>query len=294
MRELSLFTGAGGGILGSKMLGWRTVGYVEYEDYPQRVIAQRIEDGFYDQAPIFGDIRTFISEGYADAYQGMVDIVSGGFPCQPFSVAGRQRAGDDERDMWPYTIEVIRRVRPRWAFLENVPGLLSAADDVHDRYFGKILGELAEAGYDAEWAVLGADDVGAPHRRKRLWILSHAADDGSPSATGGVRSSGVHGQVASRPIRGSQLERDGGTSEHLADTTVEGSQERSSIGSHQEQEQSPAKRGGDDTGWWIPEPRLDRVANGVANRVDRIKAIGNGQVPQTMAAAFLALQRRFG
>src|SRR5688500_7095349 len=119
MRELSLFSGAGGGLLASKwLLGWMTVAYVEINDYCQRVLRQRIDDGLLDDAPIFGDIRAFIAEGYADAYQGMADVVTGGFPCQPFSVAGKQRAGSDERNMWPETIEVIRRVQPRWCLLE--------------------------------------------------------------------------------------------------------------------------------------------------------------------------------
>ena len=85
MRELSLFSGAGGGLIASYVLGWRSIGYVEYNEYCQRVIRQRIQDGILPDAPIFGDINTFLSEGYASAYQGMVDIVTAGFPCQPFS-----------------------------------------------------------------------------------------------------------------------------------------------------------------------------------------------------------------
>ncbi len=167
MNELSLFTGAGGGLLGSHLLDWRTVGYVEFNEYRQRVLAQRISEGHLDQAPIFSDVRAFISEGYADAYKGLVDVVTAGFPCSPFSVAGRQLGEDDPRNMWPSTIEVIRRVRPRWALLENVPGLLANA------YIQQIFGNLAEAGYDASWDCLSAADVGAAHLRKRLWIVAH-------------------------------------------------------------------------------------------------------------------------
>ena len=174
MRELSLFSGAGGGIYGSKLLGWKTLGYVEFEEYPQKVIAQRIKDGIFDEAPIFGDVRAFISEGYAKSYQGMVDVVSGGFPCQPFSVAGSRKASDDARNMWPATMEVIKIIKPPIVYLENVPGLLSATvDDSAGRsihYFGTVLRDLAQSGYDVKWGVLGADDVGARHHRKRLWI----------------------------------------------------------------------------------------------------------------------------
>lgn len=93
MRELSLFAGAGGGILGSKLLGWTTVGYVEFNEYCQKVLAQRIKDGLIDNAPIFGDIRAFNDCGYASSYQGMVNVVTGGFPCQPFSSCGKQLGG---------------------------------------------------------------------------------------------------------------------------------------------------------------------------------------------------------
>lgn len=170
MDELSLFSGAGGGLLASHLLGWRTVGYVEWDGYAQEVLAQRIDDGLLPVAPIFGDIRAFLDQGYAQSYSGMVDCVTAGFPCQPFSVAGKKLAEDDPRDQWPATAEVLRIVRPRFAMLENVPGLLA------HRYFGRILGELAEMGFDVRWSVLGAADVGAPHLRKRLWLRCEMAD----------------------------------------------------------------------------------------------------------------------
>jgi len=188
--HLSLFSGIGGGDIAIKYLigGYRTVAYVEFEKYCQDVLCQRIEDGLFDEAEIFGDIRAFNRE-YASAYTGMVDLITGGFPCQPFSVAGKQQGEDDARNMWPATLECITIVKPRYAFLENVPGLLSAKvtrqvesefgdmgelTDVSVPYIGTILGQLSEAGYDSKWAVIGADDVGARHRRKRLWILAYA------------------------------------------------------------------------------------------------------------------------
>ena len=168
MNELSLFSGAGGGLLGTKLLGFRAVGYVERDPYCQAILEARIADGLLDCAPVFGDVRSFLRDGWAERYRGLVDVVSAGFPCQPFSVAGKGLAHADDRNFWPETAEVLRLVRPAFALLENVPGLLSGSHN----YFEKVLSDLASLGFDAEWRVLGADDAGAPHRRKRLWIVA--------------------------------------------------------------------------------------------------------------------------
>lgn len=177
MRVLHLFAGAGGGLLADLLLGHRIVGAVEIEDFPQRVLAQRQKDGLLPEFPIFGDIRAFNAE-YAEQYRGVADCVAGGFPCQPFSVAGKRASHADERNLWPETLRTIRLVRPRRVFLENVPGLLSARGPDGGRYFASILGDLAEAGYVGRYGVLGADDAGAPHRRKRLWVVADAPDIG--------------------------------------------------------------------------------------------------------------------
>jgi len=168
MNELSLFTGAGGGLLGTHhLLGWNCIGYVEIDDYCQKVIAQRIKDGFLPEAPVFGDIRAFISEGYAAIYTGMVDVITAGFPCQPFSVAGQRQRENDERNMWPATADAISVIRPRYVLLENVPGIRE--------YLPVVVRDLRRLGYRVRRPLqLGADDVGAPHRRKRVWIVAHA------------------------------------------------------------------------------------------------------------------------
>lgn len=169
MRELSLFTGAGGGLLGSKLLGWKTLGYVEIDDYCQRVIAQRIRDGILDNAPIFGDIRTFLSERYAEAYQGMVDVITGGFPCQDISVCKKNATGiEGERSgLWMEMAEVIRQIGPVFILLENSPALTS-------RGFGRVLRDLALMGYDARWGVFRASAYGAAHHRARLFLVAYA------------------------------------------------------------------------------------------------------------------------
>ena len=165
MNELALFSGGGGGLLASLLLGHRIIGYVEIDDYCQRITAQRIKDGILPEAPIFSDITAFNDSGYAAAYTGLVDVLSGGFPCQPFSLSGKRLGAADERNMWPATIECIRVVRPGIVFLENVPALLTSG------YFGTVLGDLAASRYDVRWRCLSAAEVGAPHKRNRLWIM---------------------------------------------------------------------------------------------------------------------------
>jgi len=332
MNELSLFSGAGGGLLGTKLLGWRSVGYVEFNTYCQQILAQRIKDGFLDEAPIFGDIDDFIESGAAKKYKGYVDVVTAGFPCQPFSVAGKKKGQDDERNKWPQTIQCIRDVGCRIALLENVPGLLNSG------YFDEILTSLAEAGFDARWTVLGADDVGAPHRRKRLWILAHSKYDGS-SQTKITGTSDERGDDNTRiSLEGKQVSQSGNRSwsndvaytisdpkgaahgdaervggcegkdigkgrplgsdfgdsgEDVADSKSEGLQGRnvSSTLSNQEPGSSnPRTESGDGRNKpWPTEPDVGRVAHGVAHRVDRLKALGNGQVPRVAATAWRIL-----
>lgn len=136
------------------------------------MLEQRIKDGLLSDAPIFcGDIREWIANGYAAAYTGLVDCIAGGFPCQPFSNAGKQSSIDDRRNMWPATIECIRIIRPNYALLENVPGLIATG------YLDTVIGDLTESGYDARWRLLSAAELGAPHKRDRLWIAAYTDRD---------------------------------------------------------------------------------------------------------------------
>jgi site-specific DNA-cytosine methylase len=172
VNELSLFSGAGGGLLGTMLLGFRPIGYVEWDDYCQRVLAARIRDGILPDAPILGDIKTFIDSGCAELYRGVTDVITAGFPCQPFSVAGKQKGADDERNMWPSTAIVIGIVKPRFVLLENVPGVRT--------YLPVVVRDLRRLGYEVSRPlILGADDVGAPHRRKRIWIMAHTGEVGA-------------------------------------------------------------------------------------------------------------------
>ncbi|RPH75524.1 DNA cytosine methyltransferase [bacterium] len=338
MNELSLFSGAGGGLLGTMLLGFRPIGYVEWDDYCQRVLAARIRDGILPDAPIFGDIKTFINSGCAELYRGVTDVITAGFPCQPFSVAGKQKGADDERNMWPLTATVIGIVKPRFVLLENVPGVRS--------YLPVVVRDLRRLGYEVSRPlILGADDVGAPHRRKRVWIHARNTESntsnqigeiwqGEDTITGGICQNVAHSPMrqddgrkrgeldgAARGREGIYSAADsGGQDVAHADETGRGEQRRTeSI----QPEYDPLECSGS---WWASDPadtvciygddaghgtgevcrecgqteicglsrwglesRVGRVANGVASRVDRLKAIGNGQVPRVVAAAWRIL-----
>lgn len=170
LTNLSLFSGAGGLDHGAKLVGgFRTVAYVEYDRYAQAVLMSRMRSGDLDDAPIFEDVRTFDGR----SLKGRVDVVSGGFPCQDVSHAGK-RAGlkDGTRSgLWSEFARIIREVEPRFVLVENVRGLLSIDDGGG---FGTVLRDLAELGFDAEWFVLSAADVGAPHLRERVWVVAYS------------------------------------------------------------------------------------------------------------------------
>jgi DNA (cytosine-5)-methyltransferase 1 len=191
---LSLFSGGAIGEVVFKEIipGYRTVGYVEIKTYCRDIIRARIRDGILDDAPIFDDILTFNSQ-FAKMYAGKVDFISGGFPCTPFSVAGLRLGAADERNMWPATRDAISIIRPRYILLENVPGLF-----VHG-YIRRIFGDLAEMRYDCEWDVVGASDVGAPHRRKRVWILAHATQRRNHGRENGIMEQAKSGRQSVNP-----------------------------------------------------------------------------------------------
>jgi DNA (cytosine-5)-methyltransferase 1 len=286
VRELSLFTGAGGGLLGSKLLGWRHCGYVEYNEYCQKVIAQRIKDGILDDAPIFGDIRAFIDQGYADSYKGMVDVVTAGFPCQPFSVAGRSEGEFDPRNMWPQTIQVIRAVRPRYALLENVPGLLAHP------YYGTILGDLHKSGFNVEWDVISASSLGAQHLRERLWILAYSDPNEIRCDFKELRSTektGERGVDALRRVEGFIADAPYTKQNRWPSDKVHARPNYESQGVPRKKRrplgvisrQDPSGR------WWaFPDADPDRSFDDVADWVDRISACGNGQVPIVAKSAW--------
>ncbi|MCK4470467.1 MAG: DNA cytosine methyltransferase [Anaerolineae bacterium] len=270
MHELALFAGAGGGLLATKwLLGWRTVCYVENATYPVKVLKARIKDNLLDDAPIWGNVRTF--DGHP--WRGCVDIITAGFPCQPFSRAGKGLAEQDNRNLWPDTIRIIREVRPRWVLLENVPRLLSHA------YARRIFGDLAQSRYDCRWDCIPASAIGANHQRDRLWIVAYANGGGfqehaqldcqSPNNTANRDSQGRHAC---------------GRGDKMADADCKRPPQRKA------QKFTPDLESTQRQSWWQVEPDVGRVVDGLPKRVDRLKALGNAQVPAVVAAAWELLK----
>ena len=270
LNELALFAGAGGGILGGHLLGWRTVCAVEWEQYPASVLCARQNDGLLPPFPIWDDVQTFDGR----PWRGIVDVISGGFPCTDISAAGKGAGIDGEASgMWREMARIIHEVRPRYVFVENSPMLTS-------RGLGRVLGDLAAMGFDARWGVLGAADVGAPHQRDRIWIvakwrghLPHAQHDRIrwwEQQQEGIEKK--NGEISNTTIK--RCEKFSSSSQNKKPTSY--------VGWHDSHRKST-------TDWWTFEPDICRVADGVAFRNDRLKAIGNGQVPLCAATAWRIL-----
>ncbi len=242
MNELHLFAGAGGGILGGMLLGHTCVCAVEIEPYPRKVLLQRQRDGILPRFPIWDNVTTFDGT----PWRGKVDVVCGGFPCQDISAAGKGAGITGERSgLWGEQARIIREIQPRYAFVENSPILTS-------RGLGRVLGDLAEMGYDARWAVLSSADSGYCNLRERIWILA----DNLRFRNAGHFEGRSFGEARQRGASCAEvlLSRD------------------------------PRCKG---DSW--PQPLLCGVDARLAGFMDRIKAIGNGQNASVAALAWRIL-----
>ena len=234
LRELALFAGAGGGILGGKLLGWKTICAVEFDPYAASVLAARQNDGILKAFPIWDNVCTFDGK----PWRGRIDVVSGGFPCQDISSAGVGAGIEGSKSrLWKEMRRIISEVRPSFACMENSPMLVK-------RGLAVVISDLAEMGYDAEWGCLSAGEMGASHARERIWIL--ATDSNLSQCERGSLSSRVHKEYT-----------------------------------------NPG-----DSRWWQDTPELRRVDDVLAQRLDRLKCVGNGQFPLVAATAFCKLLER--
>jgi len=302
MKVLDLFSGIGGFSLGLEWAGMSTVAFCERDPYCTTILNKHWPD-----TPVHSDVRNLDGKDYADS----IDLVAGGFPCQPFSVAGNRRGSDDDRHLWPEMLRIIQEAKPRWVIGENVFGLINMAlDDVQ--------ADLEREHYEVRKFVLPAVAVDAHHRRDRIFIiayrdptLAHSHGEGQLQQEGFEREVGrwsgdsgeqgshvadAHGEGLQRhgqehQLRGFGQEGQAGGSGDVAYTNgARGEVGVSGQESWQEGHSGESHHQGDQQlrrsprGEWPAEPRVGRVADGIPNRVDRIRGLGNAVVPQLIQA----------
>jgi DNA (cytosine-5)-methyltransferase 1 len=265
VRVLDLFSGIGGFSIGLESAGMETVAFCEQNPFCQKILAQH-----WPTLPIHSDITEL--NGYE--YRGTVELVCGGFPCQPFSVAGKQLGAEDDRALWPEMLRVIREVAPRWVIGENVSGIIPMELD-------NVLSDLEGEGYTCWTFVLPACAVGAHHRRDRVWVVAHT----SGNVRGDTKSTfGRSDNKSERTQNTSQVTRSSENVSHANSSQ----QQRGGVPIGIQPEHANPDISGDTRGQqtapiWLPEPNVGRVANGVPNRSHRLKALGNAVVPPLVA-----------
>lgn len=255
LRVLDLFSGIGGFSLGLERTGgFETVAFCEIEEFPRKVLKKHWPD-----ITCFKDVRTLTK----DDIDGPIDVICGGYPCQPFSTAGRRNGKEDDRHLWPEFNRLVDELRPTWVIGENVAGHISMGLD-------DVLSDLEGQGYTARAFVIPACAVGAPHRRDRTWAVAHSDRRRKPGGS-------IHEET-----QGSMAEFTTNASANAADTS----------GQRQQEQGQPfkRKRGAPESDWkadntfdavgWGIKPTIRRGDNGFPGRMDRIKALGNAVVPQ--------------
>src|SRR5574337_313646 len=294
----SLFSGIGGFDLGFERAGMKCLWQVEIDDYCRRVLSKH-----WPSVQKYGDI-TKVDWSSVEK----VDVIAGGFPCQPHSVAGKRKASADERDLWGECVRCLSDLRPSYALFENVAGLLTSE---RGRFFNRVISDLAACGYDAEWQIVSAAEVGAPHIRERVFVVAwNVADtesgrrgfwnasyiwqehmEGHSPSNGGsllAHADSERQQEQCGPVAVQQKQSGAECSSgDVSDTSSIGEAQRRHAG-FSETSIFGERWGNNRSGtpldvsreWWSTEPAVGRVAHGVPNRVDRLRALGNAIVPQ--------------
>jgi len=263
LTHLSLFTGIGGIDLATEWAGFRTVAQVERDPFCRHDLAR-----LWPLVPRFDDVRAVTARSLREAGIERPTLVSGGFPCQPFSVAGQRRGAEDDRFLWPEMLRVVSELRPPWVLGENVVGIISLALD-------DCIADLEHLGYSCRPFVVPAAGVGAPHQRERVFIVANA-DDATTARLGTDRREIL-------PFAESEGFDVGGA--HVAQW---GDAPDAVRPRRQERHAPPVAEGSGLGAWrpdpfggqWAVEPAVGRVADGVPGRVDRLRALGNAVVPQ--------------
>ena len=304
LRTMHLFAGAGGGILGDLILGHQPIVAVEWDNYCCNVLRERVADGWFEGMHVWeGDVSVFDPS----EYEGRVDCIHAGFPCQDISVAGRQAGVDSgtRSGLYREVLRIADEVRPQFLFLENVSAIVTGNDG---GWLRTVVGDLAERGFDATWTCLSAAEVGASHVRNRWWLLAYPSSleqpigingsltEGSETATPeGIQPSCSPSGVRAVPIQRWRTKENIERSQRAdrEDVSNAESRDRNGHDPNRGDGQSEAQeipRDGDcllgGSTWWEVESSVGRVAHGVPDTTHRLKALGNGQVPLQAAAAF--------
>jgi DNA (cytosine-5)-methyltransferase 1 len=291
MTHGSLFSGIGGFDLAAEWMGWENLFNCEWEEFPRKVLKHH-----FPNAKQYGDIKEFNAATYA----GRIDILTGGFPCQPYSTAGKRKGKEDERHLWPEMLRVIRECSPRWIVGENVRGLVNWNGGL---VFEEVCADLEACGYSVQPFILGACAVNAPHRRDRVWFVAYANDD---------RTQRTPRRDASESGGERVQERDEVQQPDESDSLRELSPDSNNIRLQRRQEETNARsirKGGDKQppGRILPtwenfptQPPLCGRDDGLSQRLDgisfpkwrreSIKAYGNAIVPQVALRIFEAIQ----
>ena len=270
---ISFCSGYGGIERGIELAGveHRVIAYVEIEAFAIANLVAKMEAGKLDPAPIWTDLKTFP----AHLFRGAVDIITGGYPCQPFSAAGQRKGEDDPRHLWPTIREHVKTIRPDRCFFENVEGHISLG-------LSSVISDLEEDGYAAAWGIFSAREVGAPHQRKRVYIMADSNGIGLEEYEYCKTNVIVKTDFTTAELADYQSER-------VQGLRASGKQKP---GAHGQQELLVRQGKRSEYAKWLPEPRVGRVVDGCADRVDRIRLLGNAVVPQTAAKAWETLGER--
>lgn len=282
MKALSLFSGIGGIDLACEWAGIETVAFCEREPFPQKVLKKHWPD-----VPIYDDVCTLTKERLDADGIGTIDIIHGGYPCQPFSLAGDRKGAEDDRHLWPEVLRLIETIKPRWFVGENVAGHITLGLD-------DVLIDLGNLGYTVQPFVIPACAVNAPHRRDRVFIVAHS---GSERRQQESRSSFGHESQNEgwSKKNDNKFECDGESdgTRFMADSHnagMEGSQDAGSAESSWTECYEQSIGCSEGAGNWAVESRVGRVANGIPNRIHRLKALGNAVVPQQIYPILAAIK----
>ena len=273
LKILDLFSGIGGFSLGLEATGgFETSAFCDIDPYCRKVLQQH-----WPNVPIFEDIKKLKGTDI-----GTVDIITGGYPCQPFSVAGKQKGVEDKRHLWPEYFRLIKECRPTWVIGENVSGHIKLGLD-------SVISDLESEGYSTRTFSISASSIGANHKRERIWIVAHRKENvadayGVNDAIGRVnRTIQETGGSGSIDERGSGTNANGfsqSSKNETLDSTITNSNSKRQQEQWRTSTTQTKNKSIECSSWWKTEPNVGRVVNGVPNRVDRLKALGNSLIPQ--------------